>query len=133
MTTSPPPRVVSVRQPHASAFFWGRPPKTVENRSRPTAYRGLVFIHAAMRDDPNWERSPMRDVLAALPVTATGIHGAIIGLVELVSCTRDSTSPWALPGMWHWQVEPVFPMVEISMRGRLGLWTPDDSWLRRTP
>ena len=129
----PPPRCLSVRQPHASAFFWATPPKDVENRSRWTEYRGLVFIHAALREDPDWESSPMRDVLAAIPASVTGIRGAIVGLVELTGCVRDSTSPWARAERWHWTIEPVFPMLEVATRGRLGLWVPDDTWLRRTP
>lgn len=132
MTTSnyPPPRVLSVRQPWASAFFYADPPKNIENRSWPTPYRGVLFIHASMRDDPDWERSPMRDALAAIPAHARAVRSAILGMTELTGCIRDSTSPWAVPGRWHWTIEAVFPMLEIAERGRLSLWVPESAWLR---
>lgn len=126
----PPPRALTVRQPNASAFFYADPAKDVENRSWPTAYRGPLFIHAAMRDAPHWQRSAMAGALAAIPAHARAVHGAIIGLVELTGCVRDSGSPWAIPGRWHWTIEPVFPMLDIAERGQLNLWVPQSAWLR---
>lgn len=126
----PPPRVLSVRQPHAAAFFYADPPKDIENRGWRASYTGALFIHAAIREDPHWRRSPMADVLAALPVAALAVRGAIIGMCELTSYTRDSSSPWAVPGLWHWQIEAIFPMLEIAERGRLSLWVPESAWLR---
>jgi hypothetical protein len=126
----PPPRALSVRQPWASAFFYASPPKDIENRAWVTSYTGPLFIHAARQIDPNWRTSPMAAALASIPPEALAIRGAILGLTELTGCVRDSGSPWAVPGRWHWTIEPVFPMLEIAERGRLSLWVPDSAWLR---
>lgn len=44
-------RVLTVRQPWAWAIAMGS--KRVENRSRPTSYTGLVFVHAGLVPDPD--------------------------------------------------------------------------------
>ena len=126
----PPPRALSVRQPWASALFYATPRKNVENRSWRTNFRGPLFVHASLRTDPNWESSPMAAALAEIPPEVTAIRGAILGMVELSGIVRDADSPWARRGAWHWQVEEIFPMIEIAEPGRLSLWVPDFSWLR---
>jgi hypothetical protein len=48
-TGLPELRILTVRQPFAGLLAGGV--KSVELRSRPTRYRGLVAIHAALRRD----------------------------------------------------------------------------------
>lgn len=129
----PMPRVLSVRQPHASAFFYADPRKDVENRRWPTDYRGALFIHAALTEDPDWKKSPNADLLSALPADMVARRGVIMGMVQLTGCVRDSDSRWALPGYHHWvmQYPASFPGRVVEERGRLRLWIPDTTWLRR--
>jgi ASCH domain len=106
-------RVLTVRQPWASAIIWAG--KNVENRAWPTRYRGRLYIHAGMALEPD-------DVL---PPRTPVPRGAIIGHVTLTGCVRDSPSPWAEPGSWHWLLTDPVPLAEpIAARGRLGLWQP---------
>jgi ASCH domain len=112
--------ILSIRQPYASAVIWGG--KSIENRSRATSFRGPLLVHAGLRTDPAWEKSPMADRLARLDPDLVAVRGAIIGEVELTGCIRDSDSPWAIPGMWHWLLEDAVPIDPIPLRGRLGLW-----------
>jgi hypothetical protein len=52
-------------------------------------------------------------------------RGAIIGYVTLTDCIRDSPSPWAEPGDWHWLLADPVPLPEpFPARGKLGLWQP---------
>lgn len=45
--------------------------------------------------------------------------GAIMGTVEVVHCARDSESPWAIPGQWHWILDDPQPLPEpIPCEGR---------------
>lgn len=106
-------RALTVRQPWASLIIAGL--KDVENRSRPTRYRGTIAIHAGLGTD--------RDAMAAhghlLPAYPAG---AVIGLVDVVGCVRDSSSPWAEDGRWHWLLERPRPCEPVPARGALGLW-----------
>jgi hypothetical protein len=123
------PLALSVRMPWAAAIFWADPLKNCENRGRATTYRGRLYIHvaASVRSNPGWERSPMGAVLAAIPAERLDLHGLIIGTVQLDGCVRDSTSPWAIPGSWHWLLADPVPLAEpVPATGQRGLWTPPE-------
>lgn len=49
---------------------------------------------------------------------------AIIGSVEIVDCIRNSPSPWAFAGFWHWVLrDPVlFERPILDIRGALSFW-----------
>lgn len=124
-------KVLTVRQPYASLLVGGV--KDVENRSRRTNYRGTVLIHAGAR---------MHDVVSFLrkrheftveeitimtqvnEVEENELFGCIVGSVEIVDCIKDSTSPWAERGQWHWVCRnaKVFDHPIRNVKGRLGLW-----------
>ncbi|MBO9555576.1 hypothetical protein [Cellulomonas sp.] len=136
-------RVLTVRQPWAWAIVHGG--KDVENRVRPLGpYRGLVAIHAAVRDAPNapptleiawqmwWgnEQNNGRD--------PGGQRGHVIGVIDLVGehteqdCAgyygNDRCTPWAMAGHRHLELANPRPLaIPVPARGRLGLWRPDDA------
>jgi hypothetical protein len=111
-------RALTVRQPWASLIIAGI--KDVENRSRPLRHRGTIAVHAGLGTD--------RDAMAAhgrlLPAYPAGV---IIGLVDVIGCVRDSASPWAEAGYWHWLLARPRPCEPLPARGALGLWrlTPE--------
>jgi hypothetical protein len=105
--------VLTVRQPFATLLARGI--KDVENRSWPTSRRGPLWVHAAVQPHPE----PPADLLD-LPYPT----GVLLGLVEVVGCTRSASSPWAKPGMWHWHVRALLLLDEpVPVSGRQGLWT----------
>lgn len=111
-------RALTVRQPWASHIASGE--KWLEIRSRATAYRGALLIHAGLHD---------RHATDGLP------RGAIIARVELVDCVRCEDVPeWEraaqadvapfAPGHFAWRLANVERLpVHVMARGALGLWT----------
>lgn len=84
--------------------------------------RGRFYVHAGME---LWESGAEwleNELGLAVP---DGLRfGAIIGTVELYDCVRDSDSPWALPGRWHWLLrDPRALKRPIPVRGRQGWWS----------
>src|SRR5207237_3917037 len=84
--------VLTVRQPWASAIFVAG--KDVENRPKPTRYRGRLWIHAGLHrkraEGDRWaERVGVWIPEEPLP------RGVILGVVGLVACGQDSDSVWA--------------------------------------
>lgn len=136
-------RGLSVRQPYAWAIACAG--KTVENRSRPTRYRGLLAIHAS-KTKPSSDDVHNPLILNAIAELGNVIDpaassmGAIVAVAELYGCHqwpdagscngrgRPPCSPWASPDQWHWKLRKVRPLPEpVPCRGMLGLWRlPDD-------
>jgi hypothetical protein len=112
-------KALTIRQPWGSLIVAGA--KTVENRSWRTNYRGPLLIHAGVRLDPveGWRVAEVAK-LGDIP------RGALIGVVEVVGCVRNSPSRWARPGQWHWELANPRPLpTPIPLRGRLGLFEVD--------
>lgn len=153
-------RILTVRQPWAWAIIHGG--KDVENRVRNIAggYRGPVAIHAGLAYDKDSHITslPLREAQdkSALasgaetfpggyiwdlgkpdPRAAWSIHGAIIGVVDLVDVHQHGItvqsrpggpfdevpcSPWSQPGLHHMVLSNPRPLAEpIPYRGALGL------------
>jgi len=115
---------LSVRQPWAGWIAAGA--KTVENRSRPTGYRGPVWLHASAAQDLAAEPPPTAVNVALQPRALT--RGAVLGLVELtgVHFDRGCCAPWGQPDRWHWQLRCMRLLdAPWPARGALGLWRPD--------
>jgi len=125
---------LSVRQPWA--FFIVAGLKDVENRSWPCPAKYIgrqVLIHASK--SPWFSTSEARTILEgicpgrALPsllVSAT-CTGGIIGQATIAACTRrESKSPWAAPGMWHWEIQDAYMLPFRPYRGYLGFFKVED-------
>ncbi|KUF05549.1 hypothetical protein AUL38_04125 [Leucobacter sp. G161] len=155
-------RILTVRQPWAWAIIHGG--KDVENRVRNIAgdYRGPVAIHAGIAYDrgSHLESEPLRaaqdkaavaagaevypggytwDIGQPDPRKAWNIHGAIIGVVDLVSVHKAETcqdwgpvdagtidhywcSPWADVDTHHLKLANPRPLATpIPYKGALGL------------
>lgn len=130
---------ISVMQPwawliaHSSAWPQHVRGKTIENRSRPTSYRGPVLIHVSRR----WERVGEQLVeLRRLGLVGRGCPepnvavmrsqlGQVIAVAELVGCRRIGSTdphPWAIAGAYGWELEDVELVQPFGLRGHRGLW-----------
>lgn len=108
------PRVkaLSIRQPFAELILRGL--KDVENRTWFTKYSGLLLIHAsgAAGEDSCATYGPGDD----LP------RGELVGIVNLVRCTRRRTSPSHVNGRWSWYLaSPRRFRRRIRFKARVGL------------
>jgi hypothetical protein len=115
-------QALSVRQPWAHAILRGG--KTIENRSWPTQFHGTIALHAGRSMEPDdvaaffrfieerglsgsWLR---RDDADNLP------RGAVVGLVDIVDCVRNSSSPW-FEGPYGFVLENPRAISPIPCRG----------------
>jgi hypothetical protein len=114
-------KALTVRQPWADLIVAGV--KDVENRSWRTHYRGPLVIHSARRRPTPADVEMAEAIGGPLPFTEWLDLGRVIGRVTLLDCVRDSTSPWAEEGAWHWLLDNPVSMVALNVvQGRLGLW-----------
>ena len=129
MTAMP---VLTIRQPWAWAILHAG--KDVENRSWPTLYRGPILIHAGKWFRLDDVRKEFALFMARLErfepwdSCAKKLHdmhaqtGGVVGMATVVDCVRDSASPWAIPGQWHWVLADARPLPFFACKGRLGIW-----------
>lgn len=124
-------RVLTVRQPHAYLLIHGSPNagiKDVENRAKPTKYRGTLLIQASARVDQTAYAEYIADGIK-LPAMGALITGAIIGSVQVTGCIRDSRSRWAIPGYWHWlTAQPRTADPIIPIKGQLSMYPAPPGW-----
>jgi hypothetical protein len=128
---APLPMVVTVWQPWAWAIVCGT--KRVENRSRPTAYRGRLLIHVGHGPRQGWE-DYVAETLASFPrgcprpspAELREQLGYVIGEVTLVGSKANGESPadpWAVPGQCGWLLErPRVYTRPFALRGQQGLF-----------
>ena len=118
-------RAITIRQPWAWAIVAGY--KDVENRSRRTNFRGPLLVHAAVDLDPRgfeflWENGLYKKLPSDLS------RGGLIGMVDVVDCTRAYDSDWAFAGSWQWVLRrPREFKSVLRCRGHLGLFEPEVS------
>jgi hypothetical protein len=119
-------KALSIKQPWAQLIIIGA--KDVENRTRPTSFRGRFAVHVSLRradyEDVDIEAIP-RDLQepAKRAWERNASAGRVIGTVELIDCIRDSDSIWAVNDYWHWVLREPRPYTRSRpARGQLGLW-----------
>lgn len=124
-------KALTVCQGWASLMFIdGAKTKDVENRNWGTSYRGDLLIHAGKSKKQIEESQAVCRVLgvqmpAELPL------GAIIGVVNVVGCRRDSESMWAVDESFHWILKnPRRLNKPVECNGALGLWQPTPEVMR---
>lgn len=120
-------KALSIEQWWAQLIISGA--KDVENRSRPTSFRGRFGVHVSLKrahyGDIDFDAIPddlVREaVRSAWECNASA--GRVIGTAELVDCIRDSKSIWAIDNYWHWVLRDPRPYSRSRpAKGRLGLW-----------
>lgn len=110
-------RALSIRQPWAELILRGD--KDVENRSWRTHHRGPLLIHASRTVDREAMR---RHGFVSLPT------GGLVGLVDVIDCTEQRTSPWHLEGCFGWYCRrPVRLAKLVPMPARVGFFHVDES------
>ena len=132
-------KALTVKQPWAWAIIHGA--KDVENRSRPTKYRGQLYIHAGVaeaKEARDWPamRAAFKhhgivpdDPMIGMP------RGQVIGTVDLIDCHAWNTctdrdghlfcSAWSMVGGYHWVLANPQPVTPFPAKGMLGIWNLD--------
>jgi hypothetical protein len=88
-------KALSIKQPWAQLIIMGA--KDIENRSRPTSFRGRFAVHVSLKhanyEDVDVEAIP-RDLREPVKWAweRNASAGRVIGTVELVDCIQDSNS-----------------------------------------
>lgn len=139
-------RALTVRQPWAAVIAAGH--KTTENRSRGTAYRGPLAIHAgltwSLEDNHDHRvRSALGEQVAdEMLLTDDGMFaiGAVVAVAQLVDAhpaDGGCCAPWGDPTYrgrraYHLVLADVRPLADpVPCRGALGLWRPPADVLER--
>lgn len=132
-------KVLTVHEPWAWAFFLAG--KDVENRSRPTKYRGPLAIHVSQKRLKEHELNEINNSIikasgllgSIMTLTADErLRGHIIGIVDVIDCVKLDTSrtvktvtPWAMPGYYHWVINNPRRVKPVPMVGQLGIFERD--------
>lgn len=115
-------KTLSVRQPWASLIVAGV--KTIENRSRPTRYRGRVLIHAGRTIDHDG-MATVNEAMAevgSVPSVDEWPTGAIIGCATIVDCVTESVDEFFEGPFGYVLADAVEFDRPIPARGQLGLY-----------
>jgi len=131
-------RVLTVRPPWSWAIAYAG--KTVENRSWPARYRGLLAVHAGKRPDKAAFRHPAMLEFYEQPGNPNPVYdcGLIVAVVTLSGCHhsddcmhaghlvppggRTGCSPWAARGQFHFELTGARPLPEpVPHTGALGI------------
>lgn len=78
-------KALTVCQPYASMIVNGEKP--IENRTRPTFYRGLIYVHAGKSREWVDAIELMRTDISVLPVNRMAF-GAVVGIARIIDCCR---------------------------------------------
>lgn len=132
-------KVLSVTGPWAWAIVHAG--KDVENRSWPvpdSVGLGPIAIHMSKCQSKR-QRLEIADQIREImdphcfdpppvpeDIMRGSLEGHIVGVVEVVGCVRDSVSPWAQWGEWHWQLARPRAVEPVAVKGKLGLWRYGD-------
>lgn len=122
-------KALTICQPYAELIVRGE--KRVENRTWPTKYRGLMYIHAGKSREWFDDDAHLIQMLGRLPP-----FGAVVAIADLVDCVQRNGPafrkyPWLedhehANGPWCWVLERVTPIGPWPYRGAQGLFDIDD-------
>ncbi len=115
-------KAITIRQPWAWLIIHGG--KDIENRSRPTKFRGRILVHAAKgmsRAEYDAAKIIADTNNAFLPDYENLKRGGIIGSVEVIDCVTESASPWFF-GEYGFVLRDPKPLPFIQMKGALGIF-----------
>lgn len=133
-------KALTICQPYAHLIVQGK--KRIENRTWPTPYRGLLYIHAGK--SRSWLDAGMcngREIDFGYGIpTADMAFGAVVAIAKLVNCVKleaieagryDDIYPWArehehAEGPWCWILDSVSPVGPWPWRGAQGLFDIDE-------
>lgn len=117
-------KTLTVCQGWTSLIFHPDYPKDIENRTWSTSHRGDILIHSGKSKKQIAQSKKFCDRIGVSFPTEL-VFGAILGIVELVGCDRDSKTNWAMPDHYHWKfANPRLFADPIACKGALSLWTP---------
>jgi hypothetical protein len=107
--------------------------KDVENRGWSTTYRGPLAIHASKGNHSPRECAEILVDLMALGMITSDLaetvmrridsdRGKIIGVADIIGTSRESKSPWWVPGQVALELaSPRLLVVPVAHRGEQGL------------
>lgn len=129
---------ISVKQLWANFIIAGIKP--VDNRSRPTKFRGTILIHASKTIDLGPDQvtpAEWRKLIKAGICKRAGEYiftrGSIIGMVDIVDCVTSHKSEF-FSGPYGWVLKnPVIFENPIEVKGRVGIFYVPKSLLKKSP
>lgn len=129
---------ISVRQPWADFIIAGIKP--VENRSRPTKFRGTILIHASKTiafgadevTPAEWKKLIKAGLAESNDEYIVPV-GSIIGMVDIVDCVTSHKSEY-FGGPYGWVLKnPVIFENPIEVKGQVGIFYVPKTLLKKTP
>jgi tetratricopeptide (TPR) repeat protein len=129
---------LSIRQPWANYVVLGI--KDIENRSKPTNFRGTILIQASQTIDydaglTDEEREALLDagLLEKDAESYDPITGAIIGMVDIVDCVVHHPSLY-FEGPFGWVLaNPILFKNPVEFKGKVGIFYVPRDLLVDTP
>ena len=115
--------MISIRQPWAALIVTGI--KDIENRTWPTHYRGPVLVHASKQA----AKIDIDEIEFRFGVRLSSdlLRGGIVGMTEIVDCTRSHPSKWHAPDYYAFVLANSRPLPFVPWQGALSLRdAPDD-------
>ena len=129
-------KALPIRQPWAALIVCGA--KDVENRTWTTKHRGPLAIvasaglHLDAHDAANATIGKLvagseyakryANAVFHMKTTGASMRGGLVGVVDLVDIVRDSKSPWAIDGHYHWILANARAVPFAAVKGRLQLF-----------
>jgi len=106
--------------------------KPIDNRPRPTSFRGRFYIHASQKFNTNiaglneeWILERLSEMEREMYFTTVKPAGAIIGEAVLVDCVREHPSVWFVGPYGLVLCEAKLYDKPIPCKGKLGFFEPD--------
>jgi hypothetical protein len=110
-------KMISIRQPWAALIVTGI--KDIENRTWSTRYRGPVLVHASKQADKiDADEIEFR---FGVRLSSDLLRGGIVGMTEIVDCTRSHPSRWHAPDHYAFVLANSRPLPFVPWQDALSL------------